>query len=73
MKNIFILDKTHWDSLIHNFKQFDLHKFREINSINERLAGWSATENSTRYYKALLYEFAIYLDNLIREKMKIIL
>ena len=61
---------NHWDSLVNNFKQFDLHKFREVNSINERLAGWSAIENSTRYYKALLYEFSLYLDELISRKNK---
>ena len=64
------MPKNHWDSLIKSFEGFDLEKFRENGEINDRLSSWSPVENSTRYYKALLYEFALYLDELIKKKNK---
>tara|TARA_Y100001958_G_C21248329_1_gene580890 strand:+ start:855 stop:1781 length:927 start_codon:yes stop_codon:yes gene_type:complete len=51
-----------WSELINNYKEFDLNNFRSIGGLNERLGTWSARDNSTRYYKALMYEFANYLD-----------
>ncbi len=56
-------DDSLWSKLIDDYKEFNLNNFRSVGGLNERLGTWSAIDNSSRYYKALMYEFAYYIDN----------
>ena len=48
-----------WElNLEKNFGDFDLNNFREIGGPNKKLGSWDPIDNSTRYFKALLYAFA---------------
>ena len=59
-------DLSLWDLNIKNsFRDIKLDNFREPQKCNDKLGVWSIKENSSRYYKALMYEFALYLDNLL--------
>ena len=53
-----------WDSVKELYESFDIDTFRAIGGVNDRLATWSAKDSSTRYYKSLIYEFALYLNDL---------
>lgn len=53
-----------WDSVKNLYSDFNIETFRKIGSINDRLGTWGAIDSSSRYYKALMYEFAMYLDDL---------
>jgi putative sugar O-methyltransferase len=56
-----------WElNLEKNFGDFDLNNFREIGGPNKKLGSWDPIDNSTRYFKALLYAFAEHLDTSIR-------
>jgi len=46
-------------------KRKSIESFRQIGGFNNRLSGWDPVENSSRYFKSLLYAFAEYLDNRI--------
>lgn len=59
-----------WDSVKELYTSFNLNTFRSIGGINDRLGTWSARDGSTRYYKSLMYEFALYLNE-IYEKQNI--
>ena len=54
-----------WSQVINIFSDFDIESFRKPGGQNERLATWSSMEKSTRYYKSLMYEFSIYLNDII--------
>ena len=54
-----------WSQVINIFSDFDIESFRRPGGQNERLATWSSMEKSTRYYKSLMYEFSIYLNDII--------
>ena len=45
-----------------NFSNFNLSNFREISGSNNKLGTWDPIENSSRYFKSLLYKFAEELD-----------
>ena len=62
---------SHWDSIKELYTDFNLETFRAIGGVNDRLGIWSAKDTSTRYYKSLMYEFAIYLNDLYT-KQKIV-
>ena len=53
-----------WDSVKKLYECFDIDTFRSIGGVNDRLGIWSAKDGSTRYYKSLMYEFALYLNDL---------
>lgn len=52
------------------FDNFKLENFREPQRCNDLLGVWSINENSSRYYKALMYEFAFYIENLLKKEKK---
>ena len=54
--------KPLWESVEKNFLKVNLHQFREIGQVNERLGTWGSLSDTSRYYKALMYEFCHYLD-----------
>jgi len=54
--------KPLWESVEKNFLKVNLHQFREIGQVNERLGTWGPLSDSSRYYKALMYEFCHYLE-----------
>ena len=45
-----------------NIFYFNLSNFREISGSNNKLGTWDPIENSSRYFKSLLYKFAEELD-----------
>ena len=57
-----------WDFILQNntFKDFCLDNFRAIGGCNNRLGTWDPITNNSRYYRALIHEFYIYLDSLYR-------
>ena len=57
-----------WDSVRELYKSFDLNTFRSIGGINDRFGIWSARDGSTRYYKSLMYEFALYLNEIFEKQ-----
>ena len=46
-------------------KNKSIKSFRQIGGFNNRVSGWDPIENSSRYFKSLLYAFAENLDNRI--------
>ena len=46
-------------------KNKSIESFRQIGGFNNRVSGWDPIENSSRYFKSLLYAFAEHLDNRI--------
>ena len=56
-----------WDSVKKLFSTFDIHSFREIGGLNDRLGTWGAVDQSSRYYRALMFEFACHLENKLNE------
>jgi len=60
-----LTEENLWDSVKEMYNDFDLHSFRAIGGINDRLGIWSAKDNSSRYYKSLMFEFSIYLNELL--------
>ena len=64
-------DLSLWDLNIKNsFNNFELENFREPKKCNDLLGVWSIKDNSSRYYKALMYEFALYMDNKLKKGSK---
>lgn len=59
-----------WDSVKKLYSDFDINTFRAIGGVNDRLGIWSAFDKSSRYYKALMFEFAMYLENLMIQSKK---
>ena len=57
-----------WDSVKELYQSFDLNTFRSIGGVNNRLGIWSARDGSTRYYKSLMYEFALYLSEIFEKQ-----
>ncbi len=57
-----------WDSVKELYRDFDLQSFRAIGGVNDRLGVWGAKHNSSRYYKSLMFEFSMYLNNLLFNK-----
>lgn len=57
-----------WNSVKGLYQSFDLNTFRSIGGVNDRLASWSAKDRSTRYYKSLMYEFALYLNEIFEKQ-----
>ena len=51
-----------WDSVKELYQSFDLNTFRSIGSKQLRFAVWDAIDGSSRNYKSLMYEFALYLN-----------
>ena len=45
----------------------DIHSFREIGGLNNRVETWGAIDQSSRYYRALMFEFACQLENHLKE------
>lgn len=66
-----IKDKSLWDLIkIKEFQtsnrgNFDINTFRTKGGFNSKLSTWDPLEKSSRYYKSLLYSFAVHLDNKI--------
>ncbi len=50
--------------------KFNIENFRSIGGFNSRLATWDPMENSTRFFKSLLFSFASYLDYKIIDEIK---
>lgn len=57
-----------WDFVKELYQSFDLNTFRSIGGVNDRLGTWSAIDGSTRYYKSLMYEFALYLNEIFEKQ-----
>ena len=59
-----------WDSVKKLYSDFDISNFRAIGGVNDRLGIWGAFDKSSRYYKSLMFEFAMHLDNLMTQEHK---
>ena len=66
------LEKSLWDLNLKSklFNDFKIENFRESQKCNDLLGVWGIKDNSSRYYKALMYEFAFYLENLLSTQKK---
>ena len=57
-----------WDLILNDsidLKQLDINSFRQIGKDNCRLGTWDAIDQTSRYYKSLLYSNAENIDKLI--------
>jgi len=59
-------DSSSSTGLVDLFVDIDINTFRKIGQENKRLGTWDPIDESTRYYRSLMYEFCFYLEEKAR-------